>query len=332
MVARDIALVRLTGARLHFLHLSTAGSVELVRRARAEGLPVTAEAAPHHFALTDAEVAGYDPVFRVNPPLRTAADVAAVKAGLADGTIDAVATDHAPHAPEAKEVPFDQAPPGMLGLETALVAGPLRARPPRRAGAGPHELAAGGHRRAVRAPRRPGRPRAAGQPLCGRPRRHLDGRGPPSGQPQPQHPLRRAQAHRPGPPHRPAGRAGGGRRGGPAGEGAGADPVGSGPGRRRGSSPARRPGRRAPVATGEVVFNTALSGYQEVLTDPSYAGQVVAFTCPHIGNYGTTADDDEAPRPFCRGAVVRDLTEAPSNWRSTEGVRAVPASATGSRP
>jgi dihydroorotase len=120
MVARDIALVRLTGARLHLLHLSTAGSVELVRQAKAEGLPVTAEAAPHHFVLTDAEVAGYDPVFRVNPPLRTAADVAAVKAGLADGTIDAIATDHAPHPPEAKERPFDQAPPGMLGLETAL--------------------------------------------------------------------------------------------------------------------------------------------------------------------------------------------------------------------
>jgi dihydroorotase len=120
MVARDIALVRLTSAPVHFLHLSTAGSVELVRRARAEGLPVTAEAAPHHFSLTDAEVAGYDPVFRVNPPLRTPADVAAVQAGLADGTIDAIATDHAPHAPEAKELPFDLAPPGMIGLETAL--------------------------------------------------------------------------------------------------------------------------------------------------------------------------------------------------------------------
>lgn len=120
MVARDLALVRLTGASEHFLHLSTAGSVDLVRRAKAEGLPVTAEAAPHHFTLTDASVAGYDPVFKVNPPLRTAEDVAAVKAGLADGTLDAVATDHAPHPAEAKEAPFDQAPPGMLGLETAL--------------------------------------------------------------------------------------------------------------------------------------------------------------------------------------------------------------------
>jgi dihydroorotase len=120
MVARDIALARLTGGRVHFLHLSTAGSVAAVRAAKAEGLDVTAEAAPHHFTLTDAAVASYDTVFKVNPPLRTPADVEAVKAGLADGTIDAIATDHAPHAPEHKEVPFDEARPGMLGLETAL--------------------------------------------------------------------------------------------------------------------------------------------------------------------------------------------------------------------
>jgi dihydroorotase len=120
MVARDIQLVRLTGAPVHFLHLSTAGSVELVRQAKAEGLPVTAEAAPHHMLLTHAEVAGYDPVFKVNPPLRTEEDVTAVVRGLIDGTIDAIATDHAPHAPESKDAPFDQAPPGMLGLQTAL--------------------------------------------------------------------------------------------------------------------------------------------------------------------------------------------------------------------
>jgi dihydroorotase len=120
MVARDIALGRLTGAPVHFLHLSTAGSVELVRAAKAKGLRVTAEAAPHHFTLTHAEVASYDPMFKVNPPLRGDDDVAAVKAGLADGTIDAIATDHAPHPQEAKEAAFDEAPCGMLGLETAL--------------------------------------------------------------------------------------------------------------------------------------------------------------------------------------------------------------------
>jgi dihydroorotase len=120
MVARDIMLVRLTGGRVHFLHLSTAGSVALVTAAKAEGLSVTAEVAPHHLALTDAELAGYDPVFKVNPPLRTESDVAALRAGCAAGTIDAVATDHAPHPSEAKEGPLDTAAPGMLGLETAL--------------------------------------------------------------------------------------------------------------------------------------------------------------------------------------------------------------------
>ena len=120
MVARDISLSRLTGAPVHFLHMSTAGSVDLIRRAKEEGLAVTAEAAPHHMLLTHALVAGYDPVFKVNPPLRTDEDVAAVIAGLCDGTIDAIATDHAPHAPESKDLPFNEAPPGMLGLQTAL--------------------------------------------------------------------------------------------------------------------------------------------------------------------------------------------------------------------
>jgi len=120
MVMRDIALARLSGARVHFQHLSTRRSIALVAAAKAEGLPVTCEATPHHFTLTDERCASYDPVFKVNPPLRTDDDVAAVRAGLADGTVDCIATDHAPHAPEAKEQPFDQAAPGMLGLETAL--------------------------------------------------------------------------------------------------------------------------------------------------------------------------------------------------------------------
>ncbi|MDO9176024.1 MAG: dihydroorotase, partial [Actinomycetota bacterium] len=120
MVFRDIELVRLTGVPMHFLHLSTARSVQLVRQAKADGLPITAEAAPHHFTLTDEMLTGYDPLFKVNPPLRTRADIDAIKAGLAEGTIDANSTDHAPHAPHTKEEPLDQAPPGMLGLETAL--------------------------------------------------------------------------------------------------------------------------------------------------------------------------------------------------------------------
>ncbi len=120
MVMRDVALSRLTGGRVHFQHLSTAGSVAIVRAARASGLPISAEATPHHFTLTDECVSGYDPVFKVNPPLRPATDVDAVKAGLRDGVIEAIATDHAPHEPHLKELPFDEAPCGMLGLETAL--------------------------------------------------------------------------------------------------------------------------------------------------------------------------------------------------------------------
>lgn len=120
MVMRDIALSRSTGAPIHFQHLSTGGSIAMVRAARQAGVAVTAEAATHHFTLTDEACASYDPVFKVNPPLRPAHDRDAVREGLGDGAIDAIATDHAPHTPDTKERPFDQAPPGMLGLETAL--------------------------------------------------------------------------------------------------------------------------------------------------------------------------------------------------------------------
>ena len=120
MAARDIALARLTGCRLHLLHISTAGTVELVRRAKDEGLQVTAEATPHHFTLTDDALEDYDPMAKVNPPLREDADRAAVIEGLSDGTIDAIATDHAPHAREEKDQELSYAPPGLVGLETAL--------------------------------------------------------------------------------------------------------------------------------------------------------------------------------------------------------------------
>jgi dihydroorotase len=120
IVARDLALARLTGARLHVPHVSTAGSVELVRAAKARGVRVTAEATPHHLSLTDEVVSGYDPVYKVAPPLRSRRDVEALRAALADGTVDCVATDHAPHAAEEKEREFDAAPCGMTGLETAL--------------------------------------------------------------------------------------------------------------------------------------------------------------------------------------------------------------------
>ena len=120
MVQRDIEMSRLTGASVHFLHLSTARSVDLVRDAKAEGLNVTAEVTPHHLSLTQELLTTFDPVYKVNPPLRSMKDIQALKVGLLDGTIDAVATDHAPHARRDKELTLDQAPPGMIGLETAL--------------------------------------------------------------------------------------------------------------------------------------------------------------------------------------------------------------------
>jgi dihydroorotase len=120
VIARDCLLAAHVGGRVHFCHVSTAGSVELVRWAKGKGWNVTAEATPHHLFLTDDVVSSYDPVFKVNPPLRTAEDVEALRAGLVDGTIDAVATDHAPHALEDKEAEWAAAAFGMTGLETAL--------------------------------------------------------------------------------------------------------------------------------------------------------------------------------------------------------------------
>ncbi len=119
-VLRDIALARLTGARLHIAHVSTKAAVDAVRRAKAEGLNVTCEVTPHHLALTDELVRTFDPNFKVAPPLRSQDHVDALKQGVADGTIDAIATDHAPHAAHKKDREFDYAPCGMVGLETAL--------------------------------------------------------------------------------------------------------------------------------------------------------------------------------------------------------------------
>ncbi len=120
IVARDIILAQMTGGKVHIAHVSTKGSVELIRRAKKDGVNITAETCPHYFTLTDMAVAGYNTAARVNPPLRSDEDVAAMKAGLADGTIDAVATDHAPHHRDDKLVEFDKALCGISGLETAL--------------------------------------------------------------------------------------------------------------------------------------------------------------------------------------------------------------------
>ncbi len=120
MTARDITLAELTGGRLHIAHVSTAGSVRLIRDAKSRGLKVTAETCPHYFSLTEEAVRGYNTLAKMNPPLRTVDDVAAVKQGLKDGTVDVIATDHAPHAMDEKSGEFDYAPFGIVGLETAL--------------------------------------------------------------------------------------------------------------------------------------------------------------------------------------------------------------------
>lgn len=120
MVGRNLSLSELTGARLHLAHISTAGSVRMVREAKARGIHVTAEACPHHFLLTEELVRGYNTHAKMNPPLRTWADVQAIKEGLRDGTIDVIATDHAPHATQEKQQDFTEAPFGIVGLETAL--------------------------------------------------------------------------------------------------------------------------------------------------------------------------------------------------------------------
>ncbi|HSA62216.1 MAG TPA: dihydroorotase [Nitrospiraceae bacterium] len=120
MVARNLSLSELTGARLHLAHISTAGSVRMVREAKARGIRVTAEACPHHFTLTEDLVRGYNTHAKMNPPLRTGDDVRAIKDGLRDGTIDVIATDHAPHATQEKQQDFTEAPFGIVGLETAF--------------------------------------------------------------------------------------------------------------------------------------------------------------------------------------------------------------------
>jgi dihydroorotase len=120
MVARNVSLAELTGARLHLAHISTAGSVRMVREAKSRGIKVTAEACPHHFTLTEEVVRGFNTLAKMNPPLRTWQDLQAIKDGLRDGTIDVIATDHAPHAAQEKQQGFTEAPFGIVGLETAL--------------------------------------------------------------------------------------------------------------------------------------------------------------------------------------------------------------------
>ena len=193
IVARDALLARDAGARVHICHASTAGTVEIIRWAKAQGISITAEVTPHHLLLDDSRLATYDGRNRVNPPLREASDAEALRQALADGVVDCVATDHAPHAEHEKFCEFAQARPGMLGLQTALsvvvetmvrpgLADVARRRPGDERKPCPHSRFAGSGP--------PAGDRRACQPDRRRPRRHLDCRGFRAGQPLGQHALR----------------------------------------------------------------------------------------------------------------------------------------------
>ena len=165
IIARDCLLAAHVGSALHVCHVSTAGSVEIIRWAKAKGWRVTAEVTPHHLLLTDELAEGYDPIYKVNPPLRTAADVAGLRQGLADGTIDCVATDHAPHPVEAKDTEWADAAFGMTGLEIAL-----RAVQQAMVETGLLDWAAVADRMSVRPPRSAGSAGTVSRPGPGRPR------------------------------------------------------------------------------------------------------------------------------------------------------------------
>ena len=320
IIARDCLLAGHVGSRLHICHVSTAGSVELIRWAKGKGWDVTAEVTPHHLLLTDQLVASYDPIYKVNPPLRTADDVAALRAGLADGTIDCVATDHAPHPDRGQGVRV-----GGRGDGDARVGDSTQRRPggdgrdrfvglvgSRRQDVGP----SGADRQGRRARTSAGAWRR-GPPDVGRSRHAPGDRSPRVRVVVPQHPI-----------HGPR----------PAGSGGRHVPRWPGHGPRREvavKSAAEamlvlEDGRvfrgasygAAGETIGEAVFSTAMTGYQETLTDPSYHGQVVVMTAPHVGNTGVNPDDAESSRIWVAGYVVRDPARIVSSWRATSSLDA----------
>ena len=309
MVARDLRIARYEGQPIHLCHLHVAESVDEVRLARALGVDVSAEASPHHLLLTDDDVRTLDPNLRMSPPLAAERDRQALIAALRDGTIDCVATDHAPHAREEKEVPFEAAANGTIGLETAFPAlyhglvepgllelatlvtrmtdGPARAfglRVPRDRARRAGELRAVGSRRPLR-------------------RRRV---GPPIAQPQLRLPRSRGRRSLPahgrlrpgGASPRPGGRVT-----------AGALYLADGT-----SWPATTVGAEA-CAVGEAVFTTGMTGYQESLTDPSFYGQLLCFTAPMIGNYGVEESALESPGVQARALLCHEARNAAPSGR-----------------
>ena len=312
MVARDLRIARYEGQPIHLCHLHVAESVEEVRLARALGVDVSAEASPHHLLLTDDDVRTLDPNLRMSPPLAAEADRQALIEALRDGTIDCVATDHAPHAREEKEVPFEAAANGTIGLETAFPAlfhglvepGLLDlATLVTRMTDGPGARVRAARHRASRV----GEP--ASFALWDLDERYVVARvRPPLAQPQLR--LPRSRGRRALPAHRsPSGQvahrlAAGGR-----------VTAGSAlPRRRHGLARRRRVGAEA-CAVGEAVFTTGMTGYQESLTDPSFYGQLLCFTAPMIGNYGVEESAPESPGVQVRALLCHEARNAAPSGR-----------------
>ena len=297
MIARDAAIAGYEDGRIHIQHLSARESVEAVAEAKARGVRITAEASPHHLTLThEAILERLDTRLKMNPPLRAEDDRQALIDGLRDGTIDCIATDHAPHAREEKEVPFEEAPMGTTGLETAFAAVYTELVVPGVLPLGARRREAQRRRRADGARRRRGSRSASRPAMClidlgrrvaGRRGRLRVARG--------ELLLRRAHAARARARH---GR--GGRRRLPR--------AGVRPERRMSAYVLLEDGTRfdgeacgAPGhAVGEVVFTTGMSGYQECMTDPSFHAQLITFTAPMVGNYGVSAEAMESDRIHAR--------------------------------
>jgi len=310
MIARAIQLARLTGARLHIAHLSTRESVDLVRQAKKAKLSVTCEVTPHHFSLTDEALLGYDANFKMNPPLREKRDVDAILEGLKDGTIECIATDHAPHADYEELVEMDYAPFGIVGLETSVSLGLDRlvktkvltlsqwvekmstspARLLSLEGLGSLEPGMAGDvtildlDKEVKIDNEQFESKSKNSPFQGW---KLKGGGPNHDCCGERVAAERCFSMKKAYLALEDGTVFDGKSFGAEGE-----------------------------AFGEVVFNTSMMGYQEVLNDPSYKGQIVTMTYPLIGNYGVNLEDYESDSPKVEGFVIRELSRIPSNYRS----------------
>ena len=309
-VERDLALAGYERGRVHVLHLSAAESVDALRRAREAGVAASGEATPHHLVLTDDAVRSLDPNVKMNPPLRAEQDRVALLEAVRDGTIEAIATDHAPHAAHEKDVPFEAAPFGVTGLETAFASlythlvepgllplETLLERMSSRAGTDLRARPAAGRRR------RPGESRPA------RPRAGVDGRRAALPLAVGQLVAARIEA-----------------------EGSGANDARRRRGGLRMSYLALADGTvwhgesvgAEGHALGEAVFTTGMSGYQEAVTDPSFEDQLICFTAPMVGNYGVAEERNESARTHARAVLMREARGPEwTDWLREHGIVAL---------